>query len=70
MTVGSGFLQKTGLAEKKIRSRPVLHRKSIILTGKMRKNGSETRKILCGTRLTAVSRIVCGNPGASCRIFS
>ena len=52
MTVGPGFLQKTGLAEEKICSGPVLHRKSTILTRKMKKNGSKTRKILCGTRFT------------------
>ena len=69
MTVRPGFLQKTGLAEEKICSGPVLHRKSTILTGKMKKNGSKTRKILCGTRFTTVSWIVFGNPGASCRIF-
>ena len=69
-TVGPGFVQKTGLAEENIRSGPALHGKSTILTGKMRKNGSKTRKILCGTRLTAVSWIVSGNPGVSCRIFS
>lgn len=46
MTVGPGFLQKTGLAEEKICSGPVLHRKSTILTRKMKKNGSKTRKIL------------------------
>ena len=40
MTVRPGFLQKTGLAEEKICSGPVLHRKSTILTGKMKKNGS------------------------------
>ena len=69
MTVGPGFLQKTGLAEEKICSGPVLHRKSTILTGKIKKNGSKTRKILCGTRFTTASWIVFGNPGESCRIF-
>ena len=69
MTVGPGFLQKTGLAEEKICSGPVLHRKSTILTGKMKKNGSKTRKILCWTRFTTASWIVFGNPGASCRIL-
>ena len=69
MTVRPGFLQKTGLAEEKICSGPVLHRKSTILTGKMKKNGSKTRKIRSVTRLTAVLWIVFGNPGASCRIF-
>ena len=69
MTVRPGFLQKTGLAEEKICSGPVLHRKSTILTGKMKKNGSKTRKLRSGTRLTAASWIVCGNPGESCRIF-
>lgn len=69
MTVRPGFLQKTGLAEEKICSGPVLHRKSTILTGKMKKHGSKTRKILCGTRFTTALWIVCGNPGASCRIF-
>ena len=69
MTVGPGFLQKTGLAEEKICSGPVLHRKSTILTGKMKKNVSKTRKILCGTRFTTASWIVFGNPGESCRIF-
>lgn len=33
-TVRPGFVQKTGLAEENIRSGPVLHRKSTILTGK------------------------------------
>ncbi len=33
-TLGPGFVQKTGLAEEKIRSGPVLHGKSAILTGK------------------------------------
>lgn len=70
MTVGPGFLQKTGLAEEKICSGPVLHRKSTILIRKMKKNGSKTRKNRSGTRLTAVSWIVSGNPGVSCRIFS
>ena len=37
---------------------------------KMRKNGPKTRKNRSGTRLTAVSWIVSGNPGVSCRIFS
>ena len=34
MTVRPGFVQKTGLAEENIRSGPVLHGKSAILTGK------------------------------------